>query len=663
MKFFFRAIRISLRYKWSIVAAVFCAMAIALLWSASLSTIFPFAKMVFSDDGQGNNLIGVVDKSLEDKQQELVRLNSVIAELESDRESAQPADFKSIDQSINTMQTQLAYESQQVQWLQDIRPYVVQYAPEDPFHTLLLVVAWLLIATTLKGIFLICSTMLVARVANRTVLDMRRIYFQKALEIDQIRVDRKGTSSLMTHLSHNMLLVGRGISAFYGKAIREPMKMIACLAVAAWISLPLLLISLIFVPLGALFINFLSGKIKKATRKEMGGMAAVFQTLIESFGSIKTVRIFNREKTERRRFKKSANTLYKMIMRMSFYDSLVRPFAEVLGIASISIALMAGAYLVLSGETHIFGMRILKTKMDPGMLLLFYAMLAGASDPARKMSQIINLIIRGGTACEKLFKAFDKEPDIRTPENPLPVPVHSESIEFKNVTFSYVKGQRVLRCLNLRIPFGQTLAIVGGNGSGKSTLTNLLPRFYDPNAGSIELDGVDIRKVRPKTLRQQMAWVTQDAVLFRGTVKENIEYGAMSVSRKKFREAIRISGVDQFLDKLERGLNSDIGDRGKLLSAGQRQRVAIARAIVADPRILILDEATSQLDGNTESLVHNELQEFLKNRTTIIITHRASSLKLADRVIVMDSGRIVADSPPELAGDVPAFNHLFAKSA
>ena len=661
MKYFLRAIWISLRYKWSIIGAILCSIAIALLWSASITTIYPFAEIVFKKQG---TVLDLVDEKIEAKQIELDRIKQEVAQLNTELATASQDEASSIRSEIQLKQSQAKIEESQQEWFLGIRPSVEKYAPSDPFYTLVIVICWLLFATALKGLFLIISTVLVARIANRTIYDMRRIYFRKAMEIDQMRVDRVGTSRLMTHLSHNMLMVSGGVSVFYGKAIREPLKMIACLAVAAWISFPLLLISLFFVPMGALVIHQLAKQMKRATQKEIGGMSAIFQSLIESFSGIKTIRIFNRERTERRRFKKNAKTLYRMVMRMSFFDSLIRPFTEVLGIASISIALLAGAYLVLSGETHLLGFRILRTKMDTGMLMLFYAMLAGASDPARKMSEIVNVVVRGGTACENLFRTFDSEPTVARPDNPIPVMPHNKSIEFDGVSFGYLPRQPVLYNVSFTIPFGQTVAFVGGNGCGKSTIANLIARFYNANRGEILIDGVNINAMRPKKLRQQMAWVTQDSTLFRGSVLENIQYGNHRATAEQIDYAVQLAGIDRFVDQLEDGLESDIGDRGQLLSAGQRQRVAIARAIVADPRILILDEATSQLDGETETRIHHSLAPFLKSRTTILITHRISSLSLADRVIVMDAGRIVGDSTPDRAsGEIPLFNNLFSKSA
>ena len=246
----------------------------------------------------------------------------------------------------------------------------------------------------------------------------------------------------------------------------------------------------------------------------------------------------------------------------------------------------------------------------------------------------------------------------------MPVPLHSKAITFDDVLFSYKPKQPVVRRVSLEIPHKQTLAIVGGNGSGKSTLMNLLCRFYDPNRGSILIDGVDIKAVSPRKLRRQIAWVTQDSVLFHGSIRENVMYGNQGASEADLADAVRTARLGDFVDSMPDGLDSMIGDNGSHLSAGQRQRVAIARAVLANPRILILDEATSQVDGQTESLIHGELESFIRARTTIIVTHRQSSLCLADRVIVMRMGRIVSDSTVEEAVESSRpFQNLFARSA
>lgn len=658
MKPFFIAVRHSFRYRWTIAGAFACSLLIAIIWSASITTVFPVVKIVLEDE----TAITWVEGEIESSRLNLERFTAEVAELEAELErTGDPA----VANRLDLRRDRIHAEQDSLEWFQRIKPYVLKYAPTSAFRTLVLTLAWLLGVSALKGVLLVISAILDARVAERTVYDLRRIYYRKALELDQRRIDGIGTSNMMTHLSYNMTMISSGLRMFYGKCLREPLKMISCLLFAAWISTPLLLISLIIVPAGAFLIHSISRRMKRSTEVEMAGMADVFQTLIETFKAVKTVRIFNRERTERHRFKRNARTLYNMQLRIALYDSLLRPITEVMSIVSISLSMLVGAYLVLNQETHLLGwIKISDKPITPTMLLMFYAMLAGAADPARKMSEIVNVIVRGGTACQNLVRTFDQPCLVTAPENPIPVPLHQHSITFENVYFAYLPKQPVIRKIDLVIPAGQTVAIVGGNGSGKTTLMNLLARFYDPHLGRVLIDGQDIRQMNPKKVRRQFAWVTQDSTLFNATLWDNVTYGNPRASDEDVRRALAMARVDRFADSLSEGLHSNVGDDGTCLSAGQRQRVALARAILSDPRILILDEATSQIDGHAEYQILKGLRPFLKQRTTFIVTHRPSSLELADRVIVLEQGEIVHDSTvDEARRDSTAFQSLFARSA
>jgi len=592
MKPFLRAIKQSLKYKWSIAGAFLCSFLIAIIWSASITTVFPIVKIVLEDE----TAITWVDKSIRTAEVNLKTLDEEIVELSTELEQTNDP---IVSNRIELKRDRANAEKKSLEWFRSVQPYVDKYAPESPFQTLCYALGWLLIVSVLKGVLLVASAILDARVAERTVR----------------RIDAIGTSNMMTQLSYNMMMISSGLRMFYGKCFREPLKMISCLTCAAMIST---------VPAGAFLIHSVSRRMKKSTQVEMAGIGEVFRTLIETFKAVKTVRIFNRERTERHRFKTNATTLYDMQIRIALYDSLLRPITEVLSIVSISLSMLVGAYLVLNQETHLFGfIKMSDSPISPSMLLLFYSMLAGAADPARKMSEIVNVIVRGGTACDNLYKTLD----------PLP-------------------------------PFGQTVAIVGGNGSGKSTLMNLLARFYDPHNGRVLIDGQDIRQMRPKQVRNQMAWVTQSSVLFNGTLWDNVSYGKAHASEDEIMAAIKVAHVDRFVDSLADGYMTNVGDDGTALSAGQRQRVALARAVLSDPRILILDEATSQIDGHSEGQILESLREFIKSRTTFIVTHRPSSLKLADRVIVLELGEIVNDSTvADAAADSHQFQQLFSRAA
>ena len=661
MKHFRHAVWLSFKYKWSIAGSVLTSLAIAFLFCISISTVFPVIKIVL----EGETAPQWVNNEIAKAENESANLNTQLVTLADNQKNAtNEAEKKKAKKAFESKKNRLKAEQKALARYQWLKGYVDKYAPTDPFTTLVVAMVFLLLTAIVKGVMLILSTVLVSRVSQRTILDMRRIYYRQALEMDQRKIEQLGTSMMMTQLSNNMNMVSGGLRGLYGKSLREPFKMIGCLISAAMISLPLLLVSMIVVPAGAFAINSLARRMKTAVQSELGGISEVFQTLIETLSWLKTVRIFNREGTERRRFKRNAGIMYNMSMRIAIYDSLLRPITEVLGIISIALSILAGSYLVLNKTTMLFGFQILERPLEPGMLILFYGLLAGASDPARKMSEIVNVLVRGDTACQNLKNTFKSNDKPVPAADRIPVPVHAESIEFRNVSFQYKQGKPVLDDVNLKVPFGQTVAIVGGNGCGKSTLMNLLARFYDPQKGQLLLDGANTRLMNPKRLRRQIAWVTQESVLFRGTVAENIGYGDKNATEAEILAAARAAHVTDFLPKLENGLETNIGDNGVQLSAGQRQRVALARAILADPRILVLDEATSQMDGNTERLIHESLTRFLKNRTTFIVTHRASTLELADRIIVMENGRIVSDDDAENTMQKSEhFQFLFAKSA
>jgi len=649
MRSFLKAIRVSLRYKWSIVGAIISSLAIALLWGASITTIYPFVRIVF----RGETVNTWVDREIDKASVNLENVRAEIEELE-----------KTPDANLTVKKSRLAAEEKALEWFRSIQPIVRKHSPSTPFGTLALAMGLLLVATILKGAFLVAGVVLVARVSHRTVMDMRRRFYRDSLLMDQKRIDRIGTSNLMTMLTHNMNIVSGGLTAFYGKSIREPLKMVACLVGAAFISWRLLLLSMLVVPFGAIAIHLISKRMRRATTNEMGGISAVFQTLIETFNAIKTVRIFTQESRERKRFKEESRSLYQMGMRISFFDALLRPITEIVGILVVVIAIMAGAYLVLNQQTHLLGIQISSRPLDPELLMVFFAMLAGAADPARKMGEIYYVLVRGGTACERLFETFERENNIRMPDEPIVVPEHNQSIEFRDVVFRYQRKTKVIGKLNLKINFKQSVAICGSNGSGKSSLVNLLCRFYDPNKGQVLLDGKDLSQMNPKKLRRQIAWVTQDAVLFKGTIWDNLTYAKPDATKSEVAAATEMVMVDEFISKLPLGFDTDIGDAGKKLSGGQRQKLALARAILSDPRILILDEATSQMDVRSRQMVHENLVDFIKERTTIIITHDAQSLCLAERFVFIREGRIYRDwTASEPNTDSRVIQRLLARAA
>ncbi|HOH31277.1 MAG TPA: ATP-binding cassette domain-containing protein, partial [Candidatus Hydrogenedentes bacterium] len=279
--------------------------------------------------------------------------------------------------------------------------------------------------------------------------------------------------------------------------------------------------------------------------------------------------------------------------------------------------------------------------LDAGDLVQLYFALAMMLDPVRKMSDVNNLIQTSVASAQRCFEFIDMKPDIMEAEDAVMLPPLTSSIRFENVGFSYDGAREVLHDIDLEIKKGEMIALVGPSGAGKSTFVKLLPRFYDPTRGAIYIDGVDIRKATFASLREQMSIVTQDTILFAERIRDNIAFGRNTYTDARIREAAEAAHADLFIDQLPNGFDTVIGESGCTLSGGQRQRLAIARAIIKDPALLILDEATSSLDSESEHLIQEALDRFVQGRTTIVIAHRLSTVQRADRILVIDEGRII----------------------
>jgi ATP-binding cassette subfamily B protein/subfamily B ATP-binding cassette protein MsbA len=314
----------------------------------------------------------------------------------------------------------------------------------------------------------------------------------------------------------------------------------------------------------------------------------------------------------------------------------------VLGVAAVAGALLAGAFLVLKKETHLFGLQMTSQPLEAESLLQLYVLLAAIADPVRKLSSVYTRLQSGWAAADRIFAVLDRQPRVRPNSEGPRLKRHQSTIEFKDVCFSYDPNRPVLTNINLEVRAGEVVALVGKNGCGKTTLLGLLPRFYDPDHGSILVDGLDVRGVNLRSLRGQIGVVTQDTILFDDTIYNNIVYGNRRATREDVEEAARRAFAHDFIAKLPKGYDTPLGEAGSKLSGGEKQRICLARAILRDPAILILDEFTSQYDAESDLKVHRALKEFMKSRTTFVISHRANTLEVADRIVVLDGGRIVA---------------------
>jgi len=634
---FARVGRLALRLRGTFVVAVTSALAVGVLWGGNISAIGPFLEIATS----GKSPRAWVADRVEKTEATITAFSDEVRQLESataDDESTQRS--RSGELSAKRVRLEAARDS--LEYYRWIQPYVIRFLPDSAFQTLVLIVGLLVLGTIIKGLFLIAQSIAAHRLAQRATFDLRKQFFRRTLRMDLANLGVDANSDRISRFTYDMENLSAGLQTLFGKAIREPLKMAACLIGAGWICWRLLLISLVIAPLAAFLIRKLAKSLRRANRRAMEEMAQIYSRLNESLEGIKIVKAFTMERHERRRFHGSSKKYYFHAMRIALYDSLSRPMTELLGIFTIGLALLAGAHIVLNKETHLLGIRICNQPLSFSELVMFYGLLAGISDPARKLSEVFSRLQRAAAASDRIYQMMDRESRINDVPNPRPLVRHHRDLVFRDVSFSYAPGVPVLDKVNLRIERGETVALVGPNGCGKTTLANLIPRFFDPTTGSVELDGIDLRQVRRRDLRRQIGLVTQDTMLFDDTVLNNIRYGAPQATYEQVVAAAEQSHADRFIrGRLANGYQTMVGSRGGDLSGGQRQRIALARAILRDPAILILDEATSQIDLESEQVIHQVLKQFILDRTTVIITHRMSTLSLADRIVVMDSGSIL----------------------
>lgn len=638
MRNFARALRLSLQYRFTLAGLLLSAVLVAFFWGANIGAVYPIVQVCI----RGKPLQAWVAESIARSQATVEERERKIARLRQQRQGLSEPARKRVDRELEVEQASLQAEREALAKAEWLEPLIRRYLPTDPFRTIVWIVAALMAATIVKDFFIFVHTMLVERLVQVVAFDLRKQLYHHTLRMDLSEFGEERTGTIMSRFNVDLGFLSAGLNGLWGRAVLEPLKGFACFVGAAFICWRLLAFSLLLAPLAAFLIRALAGSIKRANRRAMEENAQLMGVLSEAFSGMQTVKAFTMEKFERHRFHRASKACLRKAMKIVFYNSLAKPLTEVLGLGMIFMALIAGAYLVLNQETHLLGVRMCDRPLSFSALLCFYGLLIGTSDPARKLSDVLNGIQGGIAAADRIFPLLDRQPTITDPPHPRPAPRPHRQLIFDHVHFHYSPGQPLLRDIHFTVEYGETLCIVGPNGCGKTTLINLLPRFHDPVAGAVRLDDVDLRDMRLRDVRSLVGMVTQHTVLFDDTVGNNIRYGSMHATPAEVRAAARRAHAHRFIEeKLEHGYDTIVGPGGNRLSGGERQRIALARAILRDPDILILDEATSQIDIESEQQIHLALEDFVRGRTAIIVTHRLSTLELADRILVMDAGRIV----------------------
>lgn len=635
---FLRVLRLVARQKLTLAAILCSSIVVALLWSANIGAVFPMVQLVF----QGQTVVEGIEERRVAAEKKVQELELAVQALKDEHKNPVNRSIHKVEGKLSGEMAKLSSAQWNLSWLRWAKDRANVWLPRDAWGTIVAIVLFLVIGTALKEVFLVANLMLVDLVSQRTSFNLRRIFYRKALRMDMAAFGEEGTSQLISRFTHDIDQINIGVMALLGKCIREPLRAAACLAGAAFVSWRLLLLCLIVSPPAIFIISWLVRSIKRVSRRALQQMSNIYVHLTETLHGVAVVKAYTAESHERRKFHETTKDYFRMSMRISLYNALTKPTTEFLGIGILGLGILAGGYLITAQTTEIFGIAISSSVLQSEDLILFFAFLAGAADPIRKLTEVSGEVQRASAAADRVYSLLDRSPSVFDPRHARAFPDGFKEIVFEALDFEYRPGLPVLKELNFKVKAGETIAIVGGNGSGKSTLANLLMRFYDPTRGAIRIDGVDLRDMKMRHLRRQIGLVSQQTILFDDTVANNIRYGSPRATQDEVVDAAKAAHAHSFINnKLDKGYDSLVGERGGRLSGGQRQRISLARAILRNPPILILDEATSQIDVESEQLIHKALESFTRGRTTFLITHRPQSLALADRILVLDHGHIV----------------------
>ena len=648
---FWKIVKISFRHPWNIVFCVITALGVGLLWGMNLSAVFPFMQITF----KGETMQTWAEKSVTESTQRIEELERELAGAGAEAGNLAPKDRMFLEHKIKVERaTRSGYEL--------LHSLFCRYLPTTPFGTIVVLLIALLGLTVLKTLFLIANSVLVARIANETIFEVRNRLYDKCLALEVARYNQEGSAVLMSRITNDVAGIGTGLTDLYGKMIREPLKMFVCLGIALWINWQLFVVTLCILPLIAWAIQKLAKKIRKTSRQIMKEVAKLYQTIQETFFGIKIVKCFTLEEDQQKRFQVQGRVIYRNSLKVAFLDVLAKGLVECSGILLVSIALLVGAWLVLTENTTMFGIPMAERPLEIEWLVMFYVALLGAADPARKLSDIFTSVMNAVAVSDRVYELLESPVQIRDPEKPKTLEGKTLDLAFRNVDFDYAPDRPVLKNVNFTIPFGKTVGIVGPNGCGKSTLLNLIPRLADPVSGEVLMGGVSLKELAQKEIHEQIGLVSQDAILFDDTVMENIRRGRLDATDEEVIQAAKQAKADAFITKeLPQGYATPLGPLGNSLSGGQRQRLALARVILRDPKFLLLDEATSQIDLESERAIQESLAEFHQGRTVVMVTHRLGILGIADEIIVMENGQITDHGThEELMNRCKFYQRLFA---
>ncbi|WP_116788807.1 ABC transporter ATP-binding protein [Flavobacterium psychrotrophum] len=498
------------------------------------------------------------------------------------------------------------------------------------FNVLMFIIGIIITIFLLKNLTSYLAVYFITYLRNGLIKDIREAMYAKIVRLPASYYSATTKGDVIARLTTDVNEISNSLQNILEMVVKEPLTIIFTLGTMLVLSPKLTLFVFIFIPLAGFLVSRVGKSLKKKSmllQKEQGEVLSVLE---ETISGLKIIKSFTAENIFSKKFNTTSDRLFEHSNTVANRQNLASPMSEFLGIVIISVLLIYGGYLVFQDKS-----------MEAGFFLGYILMAYNILTPAKDISKASYGLKRGTASAERIVQILEAEVSIDDHLKAVEKESFDSGISIENITFGYDESKNVLTDFSLHVPKGQTVALVGQSGSGKSTVANLLTRFYDVNNGAIKIDGVDIKDMKLNNLRGMTGLVTQDSILFNDTVKNNMLIGRPTASDEEIIEALKVANAYEFVEGLEHGIDTNIGDGGGKLSGGQKQRLSIARAVLKNPPIMILDEATSALDTESERLVQEALDNMMQNRTSVVIAHRLSTIQKADKIVVMKHGRIV----------------------
>ncbi|HWL94017.1 MAG TPA: ABC transporter ATP-binding protein [Phycisphaerae bacterium] len=683
--YFLRILEYARPWKRYLITAICCVIFVAATYSISIVALFPLIKVIGEEQSIPNWINQSVaedrfDLALTERKNEivvrdvdkdsklathvgigdrLVRVGTAdmpqdILNTMANAPDAAPVELSFRPSDSAKPEYSIAARPEDASWSDRFTRWIAWKLPagdsRDAKWKILIIIALGILAVSAVGGFCrFWGEYLIALVAGLVVMRLRKIMYDRVLRLPLSHFAQFGTSDLMTRFVQDSQEVYRGLVFVFAKSLREPLKAFFVIILALIIDWRITLIALIGAPIAAFFIRRFGKKIRRANKRLLGDYGRMLGALGGALGGIRVVKGYAMENYERRHLHAVDREILKQQLKIERTEALASPLFEGVGRIVATIAIFYFAHLMFAGE------------MSFSKFATLGACMAGIFDPVRKMSSFYNRMQRANAALERVYEVIDLPGQVPDDHLKPAMPAFSESIEFRDIRFTYPGAEKpALDGISLTIRRGERVAFVGPNGSGKTTLLSLLLRFFDPDSGQLLIDGSDARDYSLVSLRRQMSLITQDSVIFADTIRNNIAYGDDRLLRTlvlrgrhpdraynlnsdmdRIVDAAKAAYADEFIADKPQGYDTFVGEQGAQLSGGQKQRLAIARAILRNAPIFIFDEATSQIDAESEKKIHDAVEKFLQDRTALIIAHRFSTILQADRIVVMDRGRIV----------------------